>query len=122
MTRGDRILIACLATLSALAYLVVGQLGTAAAIATLSGPSGVTEVQLSQPGEYVIDGRLGPVTVKVAAEGVRVSAAPCSDHTCVRSGFVGAGGGVIACVPNGVVVNVGGGDDGGIQGLDVVIR
>ncbi|MDY0341332.1 MAG: NusG domain II-containing protein, partial [Coriobacteriia bacterium] len=69
--------------------------------------------------EYRIAGALGDVVVRVADGAVRIDESGCPDQTCVRTGAISTPGSVIACVPNRVVVRVGGDGDGG---LDARIR
>lgn len=120
MTRGDRLLIAVLACLALVAWpLASAVAGGRGGQVVLSAPVGETVVSLSRDAVYELQGATGVVTVEVHDGSVSVVESDCPDHTCVRTGAISAPGSVIACVPNGVVVRIGGeGDDG----LDARIR
>jgi hypothetical protein len=46
--------------------------------------------------------------VQLGSTGARVVTSPCANQLCVRQGWVRRAGGVVACVPNRVVVSVSG--------------
>jgi len=120
MTRGDRLLIAALACLALVAWpLASAVAGGRAGQVVMSTAEGETVVPLSVDATYEVQGTAGIVTVEVHDGTVRVVRSDCPDHTCVRMGAVSTAGSVIACVPNGVVLRVGG--EGG-DGLDARIR
>ncbi len=120
MTRGDRVLIAalvcgCLLVWPLAAAIAGGQGGQV----VITAPDGESVVALSQDAEYHINGALGEVVVRIMDGSVSIEESGCSDQTCVRTGSVSSPGSVIACVPNRVMVRVGG-DGGG--GLDARVR
>lgn len=120
MTRGDRVLIAALLCASLLVWpLAAARAGGQTGQVFITGPAGESGVSLSRDGEYRIPGATGDVVVVVSDGAVRIDESDCPDQTCVRTGDVSAPGSVIACVPNRVVVRVGGEGDGG---LDARIR
>lgn len=108
MTVADRILIAVLGVAIVLGYLVVPAFGGEAGVVTFVGPQGETSLPLNRDARAVVQGRLGDVVVTVEDGSVRVTDATCPDHVCIHTGAVTAPGSVIACVPNGVIVRVGG--------------
>ncbi|HET6498859.1 MAG TPA: NusG domain II-containing protein, partial [Coriobacteriia bacterium] len=67
------------------------------------GPEGVTTVPLADSARYVVPGHVGDVVVEVKDGAVRIVAADCPDHVCVRMGSGGPGRPLI-CAPNGVSV------------------
>ncbi|MDO8847801.1 MAG: NusG domain II-containing protein [Coriobacteriia bacterium] len=120
MTRADRIVIGILA----LVTVALWPLASAAATddadrVTITCPAGETVVSLAEDAEYEIAGATGSVTVRIESGAVSVTESGCPDQTCVRTGAVTAAGSVIACVPNRVIVRVGGADR---DGLDARIR
>lgn len=120
MSRTDRILIAVLALLA----VAMWPLASAAAAGdagrvTITGPAGETRASLSQDATFQIAGAQGVVVVCIEDRTVRVTESSCPDQVCVHTGALRAPGSVIACVPNRVVVRVGG---AGADGLDARVR
>ncbi len=93
--------------------------------------SGGTEVEIVSGGRVIgryplskdrlieVSGPLGTTVVEVKEGHARVRSSPCPHKTCVRMGELGKEGGVLACVPNEVVVRVG---KEPAQALDAVSR
>ncbi len=102
MTRGDR---AIIVTVLAAALLMAPQAGALLApevgSVVLRGPRGVTEVDLSVPGRYMVEGRVGRVVFEVSDGALRAVESDCPDQICVHSGAAATGRPVI-CAPNGV--------------------
>ena len=65
-------------------------------------------------GRYALDGNhtlnthgpLGDTVVRINNGRVQVVSSPCPYKQCIRMGSIGSSGGVIACVPNKVVISV----------------
>jgi hypothetical protein len=119
VTRADRLLIVVLAVVALLAWPLAASAGSAGARVEITGPDGFTGVSLADEASLVVAGSSGEVLVEVSGDHVRVAEADCPDQVCVRTGAVAAAGSVIACVPNGVVVRVTGGES---DGFDARIR
>lgn len=120
MTRADRILITVLALAALVAWpLAAASAGDSAGSLRVSGPSGTSVVSLDEDTVLTVAGEVGDVVVVVESGAVRVAESACADHVCVKTGSVSAAGAVIACVPNRVVVRVGGGEP---DGLDARVR
>lgn len=119
MTRGDK-LIALI--VMAVALLSASQAGALLApsdgVVMLRGPQGVTAIDPSQDGVYVIAGHSGEVTFEAQGGEVRAVRADCPDHLCVRSGAL-APGRPIVCAPNGVSATLVAREG---RGLDAVSR
>ncbi len=64
-----------------------------------------------------VKGAVGKEVIEIRGRRVRVTEAPCPNQLCVKEGWVSKG--VIVCVPNRVVVLVGGGENGG-KNVDAV--
>jgi hypothetical protein len=62
-----------------------------------------------------VHGPLGDTVVEISAGSVRVVSSPCANQTCVAAGHIHGQGRWVACLPNGVVVSIEGGDDGGLD-------
>lgn len=101
-----------------LAALLVG-----AAWASLWRGDGPAEyVQLSAPGApdqrlvlsvdqaLEVQGRIGTSRLEVRDGRVRFTDSPCVGRYCVHAGWLSRSGQVAACLPNGVVIEVTGGD------------
>lgn len=120
MTRADRILITVLAIAALAAWpLAAASAGGPADSVTVSGPSGTSVVTLDRDTVLTVAGEQSDVVVVVENGAVRVAESACADHVCVKTGPVSADGAVIACVPNRVVVRVGGGER---DALDARVR
>jgi hypothetical protein len=72
---------------------------------------GATPTRLALAADTVveIEGRLGPSVIEVRDGRARFIDSPCVGRQCVHAGWLSRGGQVAACLPNGVVVEVGGG-------------
>lgn len=109
MTRADRLIIAVLAALALAAWPLASAIaGAGGSSAVIDGPDGRTAVPLSSNADYHIEGTVSEVVVRVNDGSVCVIESGCPDQTCVHTGGVSAAGEVIACVPNRVVVQIGG--------------
>ena len=75
---------------------------------------------LSRSQRLQIVGPLGMSEVEIDPRGVRIVSAPCPHQICVRRGWVQRRGEIIACVPNRLILRVGG--TAGDAGLDAVVR
>jgi hypothetical protein len=120
MTRADRIVIAIIAVAALVSWPVAVSAGPAEAMrVAIAGPGGVTTRDLDSDEVLTVVGARGDVVVRIADGAVAVTEADCPDHTCVRTGRISAPGSVIACVPNGVIVRIEGGD---LDELDARVR
>lgn len=116
MTRGDRVLIVALLCMTLLVWpLALARADGQDGQVVITGPAGESTVPLSRDATYHIRGAMSGVVVRVAQRSVRIDESGCPDQTCVLTGAVSAPGSVIACVPNRVVVRIGGEADGGID-------
>jgi len=66
-----------------------------------------------------VSGPLGVTVVTIRNGRARIESSPCPRGICMHAGDIGAEGGVLACVPNRVIVRVVGGRS---NGLDAVTR
>lgn len=120
MSRADRLLLIALAACTLAAWPLASALAAGGGdAAVICGPGGDTTVPLASDAVLEIDGALGTVIVCVRDGAVRVSESGCPDHVCIDTGAVREHGEVIACVPNRVIVRVGG---EATDGLDARVR
>jgi hypothetical protein len=82
--------------------------GTQAAV--FVGREQVAALDLSVPSAHEILGRIGLSQLRVEGGRVRFIDSPCPGRICVHSGWLARTGEVAACLPNGVVVEVLGGE------------
>ncbi|MBI5101219.1 MAG: NusG domain II-containing protein [Nitrospirae bacterium] len=78
----------------------------------------VRTAPLSVDGTMAFNGDCGEIQVEIKNSRVRVSEAHCPNKLCVQQGWVSRG--VIVCLPNNVVVFIGGRGTGTKKGLDAV--
>lgn len=65
-----------------------------------------------------LDGPHGPTVVEIESGKVRVKESHCRNQICVREGWISKG--VIVCLPNKLVIIVGGSNKYQKQGLDAI--
>ncbi len=70
----------------------------------------VATLDLALAGDHEVRGRIGISRLRVEAGRVRFVDSPCPGRICVHSGWLARTGEVAACLPNGVVVEVSGGE------------
>ena len=70
----------------------------------------VARLPLERNARIAFEGALGLVTVEVKDGAVRVLESPCPERICMAAGWKRHAGDVIACVPNGVLVRLTGGE------------
>jgi hypothetical protein len=117
MKRGKRLLLAGLLALAVCCLIWYG------AFSPSSGEEPTASVYLEGELLYSIDlsqvesGYSLPVgegnTLRVEPDGVRMEWANCPDQLCVKQGKISKGGRPIVCLPNQVMVTIGGEEGGG---------
>jgi len=120
MTPADRLLL--LFMVGAALMLLVLPLGgkERGGSAVIEGAGGFSEtMSLMEDAELVVPGPKGDTIVVVEAGWVRIDSSPCRYHICSRMGRISASGRSVVCVPNQVVVTVGG---EGRSAIDAVTR
>lgn len=119
MTTGDRVVVAVVALLAALSWPATALLAAGRSdVALVSGPFGTSEIATAPDRTVTIEGLRGPVRLEISSGSVRVADVDCPDRLCVSQGTVSRSGSALVCVPNGVSVRIGGGEDA----LDAVVR
>ena len=119
MTNGDRLVVAVVVAVAALAW-PASYLAAAgrADVVVVTSPAGMSEVPLRPDRTLSVEGAEGAVTVEIRDGAVRVASAPCPDKLCMHQGAVSRPGSAVVCVPGGVSLRVGGGSGA----LDAVVR
>lgn len=107
-TRLDAALIAAAAAaFIASALLIYG--GPSSAYAVVSTDSGEWVFPLAEDREFVVEGALGPVVVRIEGGAVYFHESPCKNQLCVGAAPVSSPGQWSACLPSGVFIRVEGG-------------
>ncbi len=83
------------------------------------GGRNVLTVPLGETGVREVTGPLGTTRIEFRAGEVRILSSPCPLKICQRSGWIGAAGEMLVCLPNEVVVRL---PEGPAGGLDAVSR
>jgi hypothetical protein len=65
-----------------------------------------------------VDGPYGPTLIEIENGRVRVKESNCRNQICVREGWISRG--VIVCLPNKLVIIVGGSNKYQKQGIDAI--
>lgn len=78
---------------------------------------GTYALDTPQPLELPLESSYGHNRVVIENGGVRMTEADCPDQVCVHSGEIREPGRTIVCLPNRVVVEIGGQEEGELDGL-----
>jgi len=84
-----------------------------------SGPKLIGRYSLNIDRVVSVEGPLGETKVQIKAGRVSILSSPCPNHYCVKMGDISGGGTALLCVPNQIIVRVGG--DESMQ-LDAISR
>lgn len=68
------------------------------------------EAPLDTPADFSVKGLKGISRLRVADDQIRFIDSPCQGRYCIHSGWLSSSGQVAACLPNGVVVEILGGE------------
>ncbi|MGI9264583.1 MAG: NusG domain II-containing protein [Gammaproteobacteria bacterium] len=68
------------------------------------------EAPLDTPADYSVSGLKGVSRLRVAKGQIRFIDSPCQGRYCIHTGWLSSTGQVAACLPNGIVVEVLGGE------------
>ncbi len=61
---------------------------------------------------FTVEGPAGSNTVEVERGRIRILRADCLDQICVHQGWISGGAVPIVCLPNRLVIQIGGGEEG----------
>ncbi len=120
-TPGDITLIFLLCVFAAvLSFYLPNRLTTNGNIVFIScGSRLVGRYSLNHDRVISVKGPLGETKVQIENGKVRIPSSPCPNHYCVKMGEICSCGSTLLCVPNQVVVRVGGNES---QNLDAISR
>ena len=106
----DLVVIVAAALLVGASWAALWSGGGAAEYAEVSAPGTPPQrLALAADARIEVAGRLGASHIEVRDGRVRFTDSPCVGRQCVHAGWLARSGQVAACLPNGVVVEVGGG-------------
>jgi hypothetical protein len=107
----DAIVVALAALLVGISWGTLWTGGGPAEFARISAP-GVPdrEVRLGHDHTLEVRGRLGDSRLEFRSGQVRFVDSPCAGRVCVHTGWLSRSGQVAACLPNGIVVELAGGE------------
>jgi len=118
ITRGDKILIACLFALNIFLFTQM-DLGNRAGswVVIEVDHKEVERLPLSQNRIVHVTGPIGETEVEIKDGKARVLKSPCNKKLCIKSGYIQYADRFAACLPNRVVVRVLGGAHRGIDAV-----
>lgn len=106
---GDVTVAAAVLALALLAFALRGCGTDEARTLTVTTPTETRVISLGEATTLSFAGRDGlTVTVEVADGAARVCAAACPDHVCINTGWLTRAGETAACVPAGIMLQIGG--------------
>lgn len=76
-------------------------------VEVFSGQELMARYRLDEDVDFDVEGPLGKTSVRISSGRARIQYSPCPDKICMHMGSIGKEGGVLVCVPNRVVVQVG---------------
>ena len=120
-TAADKALVVAMIALAAALFVLLPGwlLSEGREVCIRSGERLVGRYPLDRDRTVEIAGPLGTTVIRIEGGRAKVIASPCPHKLCIRMGDIGSEGGIIACVPNEVVISVG---DGTRSDLDAVSR
>lgn len=106
-TRSDLAVLVLAALLVGVSYVVFWHGGEAGGYALVRS-GGETVARFALAGERAVEvpGRLGPSVLRIEPGRVRFVASPCRRKLCVHAGWQEAGGATVACLPNGLSLEI----------------
>ena len=121
MTAADKVLVALMIVLAAALFVLMPSwlLSEGRELLIRSGERLAGRYPLDRNRTVQVSGPLGTTVVRIEGGRAKIIASPCPHKLCIRMGDVGPEGGIIACVPNEVVISVGSGKR---SDLDAVSR
>jgi hypothetical protein len=82
-----------------------------------SGSQLVGRYSLNHDRVISVNGPLGESRIQIKAGKVSILSSPCPNHYCVKMGQTGAGCSALVCVPNEIIVRIGGDDQGKVDAI-----
>jgi hypothetical protein len=113
MTAADRILCGAILSASLIGMLFARTPSKGSSAAIFVAREERMHLPLDEDRRVEIRGALGPLALQVRAGSIAVVQSECPNRLCVEMGWKRSAGGVIACVPNQVLVRIEGGPSNG---------
>lgn len=108
---GDLVVVTAAALLVGAAWATLWQSAGPAEYAEVTAAGGQAQrLPLDRDTTVAVRGRLGESHIELRDGEVRFTDSPCVGRLCVHAGWLSRSGQVAACLPNGVVLEVGGGE------------
>jgi hypothetical protein len=82
-----------------------------------SGSQLVGRYSLNHDRVISVNGPLGESRIQIKAGKVSILSSPCPNHYCVKMGQSGPGCSALVCVPNEIIVRIGGDDQGKVDAI-----
>ena len=110
MTRADWFVVVFAAAMLPVLYVGLWSSDKPAHFIKISNSQRVVEQKsLATDQQFAVAGNLGQSTLEVKQGKVRFVDSPCRAKVCIHSGWIHTRGQILACVPNGVLVELSGG-------------
>ncbi len=77
-----------------------------ATAAIIQAPGQTATVELGGEGQLDVDGAIGTSTIAWDERGIRFLSSPCKAKHCVHTGWLTRAGQVVACLPNGITIEL----------------
>jgi hypothetical protein len=110
----DAVVVALAALLVGAAWAALWSRGGPAEFAEITtspaSSGGPVVLELGRDATVEVAGRMGPSRIEVRDGRARFADSPCVGRLCVHAGWLSRSGQVAACLPNGVILEVTGGD------------
>lgn len=112
MKKADGILIICLMIFSVLSLIPLfnGSIMPSTTVVKIRNEE-IMRIDLSQDGDYDVDGTLGNVHISVKDGSVAVTQENSPNHYCSMQGYVDSVNTPIVCLPNDTVITIEGADE-----------
>lgn len=66
----------------------------------------ILEINLKENNTYIVNGNISEVKIEVKDNKIAITESGCSDHTCIRFGYIDDSSKTIICAPNGIFIKV----------------
>jgi hypothetical protein len=118
MTLADKLLVGLLVVAAVSSYSLVHSFTRPGSIVLVEVDGRlIYRADLMREERFVVPGRQGAVTIAIEGGNVAVVEADCPNRICQRMGRRNTEGDAIVCVPNGLVVKIGGREGGKVRAI-----
>jgi hypothetical protein len=111
MTLADKLLVLFAILVAASSYYLAWQPSTAGSYVKIYQPNTLYKQQsLNDTTRLHVPGKLGDSVLEIDQGRVRFQSSPCTGKFCVHAGWLQQAGEVMACLPNGIHIEIHGGE------------